>query len=364
MKLHLVALPHTRVSKEFFHCAYSQKLVNFCTMMKNVYDLQLYAPEGVAPEGVTLIPCLSDSRRKEIFGDDNQSRLYNWPTDEQTKEFNENVIVELKKIWKPGELILLSGGWTHRAIQAAFPQATHCEPMVGYYGVMQNTFHAYESYAHLHWCQARNKMDDVRYYDTVIHPYCDKADFPVVNQGDGKYLFFVGRLIKNKGLYAAVDISKQTGLPLWVAGAGAAQLSPGVIVATDGTKIQGNVKYCGVVEQKERNELMAGAVATLCPTIFAEPGCNVMFESLMSGTPVISTDFGIFTEVIKNGFNGCRFHLLRDAVAGVQTCSRLDPIAIANWTRENYSLEATAPKFKKWFDDLETLSNGKGWYSN
>ncbi len=361
MKLHLVALPHTQVSRDFYHCAYTTKLVNFVEMMKSLYEIHLYAPEGPTIAGV-LHSCLSDTKRKEIFGDDNQERLYSWPTDEQSKEFNANVITELRKTWQPGELILLSAGWTHRNIQAAFPNATCCEPMVGYYGIIGNTFHAYESYAHLHWVQAHQRIEDVRFFDTVIHPYCDRRDFPLTNQGNGKYLLYVGRLIKRKGLYAALDIAKATGLPLWVAGAGGTELAPGLILTTDGTRLQGNVKYCGVVNQEERNELMAGAVATLCPTMFAEPGCNVMFESMMSGTPVIATDFGVFTEILVQGVNGYRFHLLRDAVAGVKACSKLDPIAISHWTRENYSLEATAPKFQKWFDDLQTLKK-EGWYA-
>lgn len=35
VKLHLVALPHTQVSKDFITCAYTQKVLKFCKMMRD-----------------------------------------------------------------------------------------------------------------------------------------------------------------------------------------------------------------------------------------------------------------------------------------------------------------------------------------
>src|SRR6185369_15298617 len=101
-------------------------------MMKNDYDIHLYTPYGPEIEGATLHPCLTNDERIEIFGEDDPNRLPSWPTDEQTALFNQRVIESLKP--EPHDLILLSGGWTHRAIAEAFPNHLKCEPFIGYYG--------------------------------------------------------------------------------------------------------------------------------------------------------------------------------------------------------------------------------------
>jgi len=328
--------------------------------MGDIYDLVYYAPEGPPVPGATLIPCLSDKRRQEIFGEDDQNRLYAWPRDDQTAEFNLNVIAALQKNIQPGEIILLSGGYTHFPVNTAFSQYQRVEPMCGYFGQMMTTFVGYESYSHKHQMYLRHNIENERYYDRVIHPYLDLTEFPLLNQGKGKYLLVLSRLIERKGISTAADIAKAVGLPLWVAGGGAKHISPGVIITEDNTRIEcPGLKYCGAVAPKERNELMAGAVATICATKFLEPGCNVMFESLASGTPVISTDLGIFTEILPERF---RFHNLRDAVQAVKEIPTWRPSAMRDYVIANFSLDASSKKFKKWFDDIETLKKD-GWYT-
>ncbi len=80
------------------------------------------------------------------------------------------------------------------------------------------------------------------------------------------------------------------------------------------------------------------------------------------GTPVIATDQGVFTETVPNGIGGFRFRLLREAVQAVKDVDMLDPVMVRQWARNQYSLEAIAPQFQKWFEALGTL-RGDGWYS-
>jgi glycosyltransferase involved in cell wall biosynthesis len=362
--LNLIALPHTQVSKSFYHCAYTcGKILNFCKMMQDFYTIRLYAPEGPPVEGATLIPCLSDKRRQEIFGEDDMARLFSWPNDSQSAEFNLNVIAELKKNIQPGEMILLSGGYTHHPISAAFPQYQRVEPFCGYLGILPDTFVAFESFAHMHTVYAKKGIEDIRYFDAVIPPFIDEDDFPLLNKRDGKYLLFIGRLIFRKGIQTAAEIAKATGLPLYVAGGGAKHLYPGFIIAGDGTRIEcPGLKYCGAVAQHKRNELMAGATAVLVPTTYCGPGENVSLEANFSGTPVITTDFGCFSETVQNGVNGFRFRTLQEAVDAVKACPILRPTAIRNYVSSKYSLPATALKFDNWFRKIYTVKE-KGWYT-
>lgn len=328
--------------------------------MRDRFELILYGVEGPDLPGATLVPCLSDAERIATFGPDDTNRLPEWPSDSQSRKFNLNAVAELDAR-PPDELILLSGGLTNLPIFQALPGRLLCEPFVGYFGVIGGgSWAAFESYFHMSQCYAKNGTNDIRWFDTVVPPFVDAAEFPMLNNGKGDYVLFVGRLISRKGPQIALEIAKSAGLPLYVAGSGG-RMEGHTLVGQD-VRLDGNVKYFGPVGVEERAKLMAGARALICPTTFFEPGGNVAIEAMMSGTPVIAPDSGIFAESVKNGVSGFHFRMFKEAVAAVKNCDLLYPDDIREYARSRYSLEAIAPKFEHWFENLQTLFD-EGWYS-
>jgi glycosyltransferase involved in cell wall biosynthesis len=360
--LHLVALPHVKLgTAETCLCAYSGKCEKFVRMMKDRHEVVVYGVEGPELPGATLVQCLSDAERVKTFGADDPNRLPDWPTDAQSLQFNLNAAAELQKRAKPDELILLSGGLTNLPIFKALPGRLFCEPFVGYFGVIGgNSWAAFESYFHMSQTYCKNGTNDIRWFDTVVPPFCDKAEFPNVNTGNGDYLLFVGRLISRKGPTIALEIAKAAGLPLYVAGSGG-RMEGDVLVGQD-VRLDGNVKYFGPVGVEKRSELMSGAIALVCPTTYFEPGGNIAIEAMMAGTPVIAPDSGVFSETVQDGVSGFHFRMLREAVEAVKLCDTLDPEEIRKYASDRYSLEAIAPRFEHWFENLRLLF-GKGWYS-
>jgi glycosyltransferase involved in cell wall biosynthesis len=349
MKLHLVALPHTQVSSEFCHCAYTSKILKFCKMMQGG-SIFLYAPEGKEVEGATLIPCLRTADRIKIFGSDDPARLHTWPTDQQSETFNTGVIAHLAKHYERGDLVLLAGGRTHMPIANALRQALYCEPFVGYEGILTQ-FCAFESYAWMHNIYGHYNIKDIRWYDTVIPPFVDMDDFPFTNDGKGKYLAFLGRRIQRKGLLVAAEIAARCNMPLLVAGAGDLRVD----------EVKAEITYLGPIGVHDRANFLAGARALLVPTFYCEPGGNVVLEAMACGTPVIAPDFGVMSETVLDGITGFHFRLLHEAIRAVEKASDLVPSVIRRHA-EGYSLSATRPKFRKWFNRLETLF-GEGWYA-
>lgn len=347
MRLHLVALPHTRVESAFCGCAYTAKVLKFCKMMGGHHEIFLYAPEGLPVEGATLIPCLTNAERTKTFGADDPARLPAWPTDAQTALFNAHVVAALQEHAHPRDLVLLSGGRTHLPIQQALPKFLYIEPGVGYEGIFTN-FCAFESYAWMHYVYGMNKIGDGRWYDCVIPNYFDLADFPRLNTG-GEYLAFLGRRIERKGLAVAADIAARRNLPLFVAGAGE------MVVPGD------HVHYIGPVDVAQRGKFLSKAKALIVATSYIEPFGGVAVEAMLCGTPVITTDWGAFTETVTDQ-GGARFRTLAEGVAAVEQVSRLDPIDVRLYAEQRFSLTAVAPLFDQWFGRLQTLW-GKGWYT-
>ncbi len=358
MKLHLVSLPHTQVSQDFCGCAYTGKILKFCKMLGGSHDIQLYAPQGPDVEGATLHPCLPNRQRIRTFGEDDPNRLPSWPTDEQSAKFNANVIEKLKQNIEPQDLILLSMGWTHRPIQTAFPNYICCEPGVGYEGILTN-FVAFESYAWQHHVYAKKGINDGRWFDAVIPNYFDPDDFPILNDGCGDYLLFLGRIVQRKGPHIASEIARASGMKLVVAGAGGKQVGRDIVAPEITVK---DAEYVGPVNVEERAKLLAGARALIVPTTYIEPFGGVAVEAMMAGTPTITSDWGAFTETVQNGVSGFRFRTLAEAVTAVQDVGGLDPFSIREYAQSRYSLESVAPMFNRWFNQLQTL-HGEGWYA-
>jgi glycosyltransferase involved in cell wall biosynthesis len=358
MRLHLVALPHTRVEPAFCGCAYTSKVLKFCKMMRDRFPIVLYAPEGEPPDGVDFFPCLSDDERQSIFGQDDSIRLPEWPTHEQSLPFNMTVIRRLSEEVAHGDIVLLVAGRGAKIIVDALPKNLYAEPFVGYEGILDNTHRAFESYAWMHAVYGRKQIKNIAWFDTVIPPFCDLGDFPILNDGSGEYLLFLGRLIRRKGPHIAAEIAKASGLPLYVAGAGG-EMKDGVLYG-NGVKLE-NVTHVGPVNVQGRALVLSGARALVCPTTYLEPGGNVAIEAMMAGTPVITADFGVFSETVVHGVSGFHFRMLREAVEAVKRTDELDPAKIRAHAL-NYSLEVVASRFEQWFERLTSLWD-KGWYA-
>jgi glycosyltransferase involved in cell wall biosynthesis len=75
----------------------------------------------------------------------------------------------------------------------------------------------------------------------------------------------------------------------------------------------------------------------------------------MCGTPVISTDWGAFTETVIQGFNGYRCRYLGEFIRAAEKVKQLDRASIREHAAKNYSLDAIAPRYTAYFRRLETL---------
>lgn len=321
-------------------------------------DILIYAPKGPPIPGAQLVSCLSEKSRTTTFGADDPNRLPFWPTPEQSAAFNIRVIKELGKRAEPHDLILLTAGWTHKPIADAFPKHIVCEPGVGYEGILGNNYCAFESYAWMHHVYAKKGINDGRWFDAVIPNYFDPDEFPELNDSTGDYLLFLGRLVQRKGPHIAAEIAQAAGLPLVVAGAGGKQVGKDIVAPEVTIK---NAEYAGPVGIKERAEILAGARALLFCTTYIEPFGGVMVEAMMAGTPVISTDWGAPVEINVPGV-GVRFRTFAEAVKAVERVGKLKPAIIQEYARSHYSLQAAAPKYERWFNQLLTLF-GDGWYA-
>ncbi len=133
----------------------------------------------------------------------------------------------------------------------------------------------------------------------------DPADFIYSETKDDYFLFVVAgdfhKARTLKGIDVAFWIAKQTGIKLVVAGGG-----PNAWENTEFVKVCGenNAEFIGPIYGKLKAEKFTAAKALLFPTQFNEAFGLPVAEALMSGTPVIASNYGAMAEVLdpRGGF--------------------------------------------------------------
>ena len=171
-------------------------------------------------------------------------------------------------------------------------------------------------------------------YAATIHHGIDLGAF-TVGRGDGGYLLFLGRIHPDKGTHRAIEVARQAGLPLVIAGVvhDDAYFRAEVEPHLDGLA----VRFVGSVGPEERDTLLGGAVALLHLISFEEPFGLSVVESLATGTPVIATSRGSMPELIRDGQTGFIVRDVADAVAAVAALPRVDRSACRRDAEERFS---------------------------
>jgi len=364
MRLHVLGLPHTETTRDYLHCAYTQKVLKFCDMMSRAHEVILYAGERNEARCSEHVPLVSSAERRRWFGEWDANNLFeaiDWdPAAEPWRLMNARAFSAIRERAEPRDTLCLVTS-SQAPVAHALPWLMPVEWAVGYEGVRLER-RVFESYAWMHHIYGKRGIDDGAAFDAVIPNFFDPADFARDVRAGGDYLLYLGRLVARKGPHVAALIAERVGMPLLVAGPGASRAEPGRIICPE-IEIRGErIEYVGPVDVSERAELLAGAAATLVPTQYIEPFGGVAVEAMLSGCPVVATDWGAFTETVQLGVSGFRFRTLAEGAAAVTGALALDRARVRDYARGRYALDAVYPLFDAHFRRLESLW-ADGWYA-
>ncbi len=200
-----------------------------------------------------------------------------------------------------------------------------------------------------------NKHKDLTYLATIYHGV-DPALFTFRKSKDD-YLLYFGRIHPEKGLHAAIEIAKETGYTLKIAG---------LIQDTEyynkeiAHKINGmDVQYLGNVGSEARDNLLGGAKALLHPIYFEEPFGLSVLEAMMCGTPVIAFKRGSMPELIKDGSTGFLVQDVDSAIKAVHKLEEIDPLHCRQHAERNFSLEKMICSYIDAYEQV--IENFKGF---
>jgi len=393
-RFHLLSLVHLPQSTEYMSCAFTQKNLKLAKMLTSLgHTVYFYGSEGSNVEKYCNSKNLKfvethklEDIRKDYGDGDNRFEIgYDWTNTDFKHDFNTakkqstlkyyaNCISEINKRKKPDDFLLCTQGYFFKPIVDAVKLYLSCEPGIGYRGSYMN-FRAFESayiqnftYGSEHPRQCVNG----NYYDRVIPNYFDPKDFTYSDKKE-KYYLFIGRMIRRKGILTAYKTCEAIGAKLKIVGQGGVVLPNGNLTATTDPDFEipkGNWEYVGFANVKQRKELMAKAIATFTPTEYMECFAGTHIESMLSGTPPITTNFAVFPGTIPDvldGKIGFRCNTLQDFVNAAKQAKNVNHKEIRKYA-ERFLMDNVRLEFQRWFDDLYQLYLSsvnpkiKGWH--
>jgi glycosyltransferase involved in cell wall biosynthesis len=378
IRLHMPTLPHTLCTKSNTHCAFTRKVYLFGGMMRKVgFEVFCYGVEdGLEMDADHKVEIMTRAhfeslRRKAYFelklGDDAEAYfadparqvgdLANWDTT-LFREFNRNLKTALKQFYRSQhtDIVCLPFGAAHDgALRGEGFVAV--ETGIGYPNAKES-YLIFESYAWLHHYMGTKQNNGGNNYHFVIPNYYDPLEWPLSTAPKPDMVGFLGRLNTDKGLQVLVALAK---------------VNPDTrfVICGQGQHVQQflsspNIEYRRPICGTERAHFFGSCIATMCPSAYVEPFCGSGVESQLCGTPVLSTDFGAFSETVEQGKTGLRCHTLAEFQVGLDMAraGKFDREYIRNRAVSLYSMDVIGPRYAHAFKTIMDLWNGNnGWYS-
>jgi len=357
-RFHCLGLPHTVTSKEYSACAYTTKVRRFCDMMtKRGHTVFHYGHEDSEVNCTEHVTVTTNNDLEIAYGNhDWRKNFFKFDmNDHAYQTFYKNTIAEIEKRKQPLDIILPFWGWGHKPVCDAHPDLITIEPGIGYASGQFAKFRVYESYAirsAVNGAEAVGRCME-NWYHVVIPNYFDPEDFEYSKEKED-YFLFLGRVYGGKGIDVAWQVCDKLGVNLKIAGQGSLEEA--------GYKETDKIKHIGYANTQRRKELMSKAKGFFLPSMFNEPFGGASVEAMMSGTPVITTDWGIHNETNLHGITGYRCRTFEQFMWAAKNIDKINPIDCRNWAVNNFGMDRVALMYEEYFSMVMDVHIGKGWY--
>jgi glycosyltransferase involved in cell wall biosynthesis len=132
----------------------------------------------------------------------------------------------------------------------------------------------------------------------------DLRRYAVRERAAGTHLLWVGRMCADKGPDRAIDVARDAGLPLVLAGKMREAAERAYFERHVEPRLGSTVRYVGEADRDTLVRLLHDAIALVNPIAWPEPFGLVMIEAMACGVPVLATRCGAAPEIIESGVTG------------------------------------------------------------
>lgn len=185
-------------------------------------------------------------------------------------------------------------------------------------------------------------------WSAVVHNAVP-ADELIASANKQDYLVQLARIAPDKGQHLSIQIAREVGLPLVLAG----KISEG-----EGSYFEGRIQphlgervtWLPEVAGAEKAWLLARARAMLFPIQWEEPFGMAVVEAMASGTPVLAMARGAMPEIIDAGQTGLLGNSVEELIELFPRLAEIDPHMCAQVSRRRFSAAAMAARYERVYE--------------
>lgn len=115
------------------------------------------------------------------------------------------------------------------------------------------------------------------------------------------------------------------------------------------------VEFVGEVDEREKNAVLGGAAAILCPVQWPEPFGLAMIEAMTCGTPVIALRRGAVPEIVVDCRTGFVCDSVEELVRGVNRLSEISRIDCRRHVERYFSAQTMTDGYEAVYTRAATI---------
>jgi len=188
-----------------------------------------------------------------------------------------------------------------------------------------------------------------------IHNFVDLNKFTFQPKvAEDAPLVFLSRIERIKGTRTAIEIARQTGRRLMIAGNHGETGAEGRYWYEEIVPHLGKdgIEYVGTVDDVQKNQLLGQAAAMVVPIEWDEPFGIVFAEALACGTPVISCPRGALPEIVRQGIDGYLMNSLAEGCTAVANLAKIERHNCRQRVEECFSAEVIVDRYEQLYSHL------------
>ena len=195
----------------------------------------------------------------------------------------------------------------------------------------------------------RHPLPEMNWQSTVYHGL--PRNLHSFGGGRGKYLAFLGRISPESGLISRSRL-RRAGIPLKIAAKVDVVDKAYFKQEIEPLLTPPDIEYIGELNDHEKNEFLADAIALLFTIDWQEPFGLVMIEAMACGTPVIARRCGSVPEIIEDGGTGFIADSVDDIVTAIRKIDELSRVACRETFEKRFTAEIMVDNYERIYRGL------------
>ncbi|MGH3778003.1 MAG: glycosyltransferase [Pseudonocardiaceae bacterium] len=188
----------------------------------------------------------------------------------------------------------------------------------------------------------------------VCHNAVDVEEVPFRASSEG-YLAFLGRMAPEKGAAEAIALARDAGLPLLIAAKCREPAEQAYFERAVKPHLGPDVVFLGELGREATYDFLSRAAALLFPICWREPFGMVLVEAMACGTPVLATNRGAVSEIVRDGVTGFVRDTTAELAGVIGRIGEIDRAACRNHVAEFFSSAALVRGYAKLLAPMHDL---------